>query len=113
MNTTRDRIAQLMRALGEQGAAIRAIGTVSPHESEEAEPTAKFPDWHLQDLRFQRRMLLAIRRGLERPPGLGAFVDETPFSNRVVFFRAPRHSGCSSAAALCAEQGTNNARPPT
>jgi hypothetical protein len=57
------------------------------------------------DDKFQAAMRRAQMRGLEHPPALGPFVDLTPFSSRAVFYPAVRHSGCSSAAELCAELG--------
>src|SRR5262249_43997490 len=54
--------------------------------------------------RFSAAMMAAIEAGLEAPT-IGVRVDKTPFVGRVVH-PEPVHSGCTSAASLCADVGS-------
>jgi len=56
------------------------------------------------DLAFQKAMRRAIKRGLEHPPMVGTFKDETlPTHYHQYFVPNQPHSGCSSPAQECAE----------
>ena len=61
------------------------------------------------DLRFQLAMLQAIKRGYESA-SIGIVRDKTPMMQRCVFHPEPTRSGCSSSAALCAEEGDKHMR---
>jgi hypothetical protein len=57
-----------------------------------------------EDLAFQKAMRRAVKRGLERPPMIGTFKDDTlPTHYHQYFVPDQAHSGCSSPAQECAE----------
>jgi hypothetical protein len=57
------------------------------------------------DLAFQQAMHRAIQRGLEKPPLIGVFKNNTPLDFRCHYSPAQLHSSCSSPARDCAELG--------
>jgi hypothetical protein len=57
-----------------------------------------------EDLAFQKAMRRAIKRGLEHPPMVGTFKDDTLPTHYHQYFLADQpYSGCSSPAQECAE----------
>ena len=63
------------------------------------------PSCIVGDLAFQQAMHRAIQRGLEKPPLIGVFKNNTPLDFHCHYSPAPLHSCCSSPARDCAELG--------
>ena len=54
---------------------------------------------------FQQAMYRAIQRGLEKPPLIGVFKNNTPLDFHCHYSPPPLHSCCSSPSRDCAELG--------
>ena len=93
-------VKKLLKKIGLKTNARKAQG-----DDEGAEPSeTNVPEqFRKGDLAFQNAMRRAIRRGLERPPMIGTFKDDTVPDHHQHFVPTPLHSGCSSPALDCAE----------
>jgi|ERR1700730_15941223 hypothetical protein len=78
-------------------------GESAAEPDEDAADTGKVRSFVAGDLAFQNAMYRAIKRGLEKPPLIGVFKDNTPLDFHRHYYRAQDHSGCSSPARDCAE----------
>jgi hypothetical protein len=98
VGTTPESVEDLLARIG--------LRTERPDDQEEPElsQAAVAERYRNEDLAFQKAMRRAIRRGLERPPMIGTFKDDTlPTHYHQYFVPDQPYSGCSSPAQECAE----------
>jgi hypothetical protein len=93
-------VEKLLKRIGLKTNAREALG-----DDEDAEPseTNVAEQFRKDDLAFQNAVRRAIKRGLERPPMIGTFKDDSVPDHHQHFVPAPLYSGCSSPALDCAE----------
>jgi hypothetical protein len=93
-------VEKLLKKIG-----LKTNAREAREDNEGAEPSeTKVPEeFRKGDLAFQKAMHRAIKRGLERPPMIGTFRDDTVPDHHQYFVPAPLYSGCSSPALDCAE----------
>jgi hypothetical protein len=90
--------------LAKVGLKTHAAETSEDDDEPELSQAAVAERYRQDDLAFQKAMHRAIRRGLERPPIIGMFKDDTlPNHYHQSFVPPALYSGCSSPAQQCAE----------
>jgi hypothetical protein len=90
--------------LARTGLRTSVAETFDDQEEPELSQAAVAERYRNDDLAFQKAMRRAIKRGLERPPMIGTFKDDTlPTHYRQYFVSDQAHSGYSSPAQECAE----------
>jgi hypothetical protein len=100
IGTTPTSVEKLLKKIGLKTNAREALG-----DDDDAEPsqTNVAEQFRKGDLAFQNAMRRAIKRGLERPPMIGTFKDDTVPDHHRHFVPAPLYSSCGSPARDCAE----------
>jgi hypothetical protein len=91
------------RLLEKAGLKVVDAPKAQPDPDEDADSPGPVANCIVGDLAFQNAMYRAIKRGLEKPPMIGVYKDNTPLEFQRHYHRTPLHSGCSSPARDCAE----------
>jgi hypothetical protein len=86
------------------GLRTKVTEKLDDNDEPELSQAAVAERFRCDDLAFQKAMRRAIRRGLERPPMIGTFKDDSlPTHYHQCLVPDPPYSGCSSPAQECAE----------
>jgi len=101
VGTTPESIEDLLARIGLRTSVAERLGDQDEPELSQAAVAERYRN---EDFAFQRAMRRAIKRGLEHPPMIGTFKDDSlPTHYHQYFVPDQPYSGCSSPAQECAE----------